>query len=123
MGERLVLSRHFFNTFGAGNYLFSVPFDRIKGLQYHNYSLKYKGVEYKQIHIHKHSKSREQFCMHVCNSYYSSIHVHSFVMLCYVIILRRISDYGDALLVAFYDTLGIRRKYSRLKPRRPHGGT
>ena len=23
---------------------------------------------------------------------------------------------------AFYDTLGIRRTYSRLKPRRPHGG-
>ena len=57
MGERLVFSRHFFNTFGAGNYSFSVPFDRIKGLQYRNYSLKYKGVEYKQIHIHKHSSS------------------------------------------------------------------
>ena len=25
--------------------------------------------------------------------------------------------------VAFYDTLGIRRRYSRLEPRRPHGGT
>ena len=49
-----MLSRHLFNTFGAGNYLFSGPFDRIKGLQYRNYSLKYKGVEYKQIHIHKH---------------------------------------------------------------------
>ena len=35
--------------------------------------------------------------------------------------------YGDSdtpsQLVAFYDTLGIRRTYSRLKPRRPHGGT
>ena len=32
--------------------------------------------------------------------------------------------YGDSdtvLLVAFYDTLGIRRTYSRLAPRRPHG--
>ena len=57
MGERLVLSRHFFNTFGAGNYLFSGPFNRIKGLQYRNYSLEYKGVEYKQIHINKHSSS------------------------------------------------------------------
>ena len=28
-----------------------------------------------------------------------------------------------APLVAFYDTLGIRRTYSRLKPRRPHGGS
>ena len=30
--------------------------------------------------------------------------------------------YNGAPLVAFYDTLGIRRTYSRLKPRRPHGG-
>ena len=34
--------------------------------------------------------------------------------------------YGDSdtppHLVAFYDTLGIRRTYSRLKPRRPQGG-
>ena len=34
--------------------------------------------------------------------------------------------YGDSdtppQLVAFYDTLAIRRAYSRLKPRRPHGG-
>ena len=37
-------------------------------------------------------------------------------MLGYVIVLRRISDYGlynGAPLVAFYDTLGIRRTYSR----------
>ena len=36
-----------------------------------------------------------------------------------VIVLRRISDYGYITaypLVAFYDTLGIRRTYSRLKP-------
>ena len=41
------------------------------------------------------------------------------VRLGYVIVLRRISDYGSnngAPLVAFYDTLGIRRTYSRLKP-------
>ena len=30
--------------------------------------------------------------------------------------------YNGAHLVAFYDTLGIRRTSSRLKPRRPHGG-
>ena len=29
--------------------------------------------------------------------------------------------YNGAPLVVFYDTLGIRRTYSRLKPRRPHG--
>ena len=28
----------------------------------------------------------------------------------------------SGLLVAFYDTLGIRRTHSRLNPRRPHGG-
>ena len=33
----------------------------------------------------------------------------------------RVSD-APPHLVAFYDTLGIRRTYSRLKPRRPHGG-
>ena len=33
----------------------------------------------------------------------------------YVIVLRRINDYG-APLVPFYDTLGIRRTYYRLKP-------
>ena len=31
--------------------------------------------------------------------------------------------HNGAPLVAFYDTLGIRRTYSRLKPRRPYGGT
>ena len=30
--------------------------------------------------------------------------------------------YNGAPLVSFYDTLGIRRTYSRLKPRRPHEG-
>ena len=38
--------------------------------------------------------------------------------LCWVIVLRRISDYGYRTappLVAFYDTLGIRMTYSRLK--------
>ena len=37
---------------------------------------------------------------------------------------KSISDpiYNGAPLVAFYDTLGIRRTYSRLKHRRPHGG-
>ena len=54
-GKDLCCQDIFFNTFGAGNYLFSGPFNRIKGLQYRNYSLKYKGVEYKQIHINKHS--------------------------------------------------------------------
>ena len=41
------------------------------------------------------------------------------VRLGYVIVLRRISDQGYITaphLVAFYDTLGIRRTYSRLKP-------
>ena len=33
------------------------------------------------------------------------------------------SDYDiPPHLVAFYDMLGTRRTYSRLKPRRPHGG-
>ena len=44
----------------------------------------------------------------------------------YVIVLRRINDYGynnGAPLVAFYDTLWIRRTHSRLKPQRPHGGS
>ena len=35
---------------------------------------------------------------------------------------QRLWLYNGAPLVAFYDTLGIRRTYSRLKPRRPHGG-
>ena len=35
---------------------------------------------------------------------------------------QRLWLYNSAPLVAFYDTLGIRRMYSRLKPRRPHGG-
>ena len=35
---------------------------------------------------------------------------------------QRLWLYNAAPLVAFYDTLGIRRTYSRLKPRRPHGG-
>ena len=53
----------------------------------------------------------------------SSLIRECLVMLCYVIVLRRISDwlYNGAPLVAFYDTLGIRRTYSRLKPRRPRG--
>ena len=36
---------------------------------------------------------------------------------------QRLWLYNGAPLVAFYDTLGIRRTYSRLKPRRPHGGS
>ena len=35
---------------------------------------------------------------------------------------QRLRLYNAPHLVAFYDTLGIRRTYSRLKPRRPHGG-
>ena len=35
---------------------------------------------------------------------------------------QRLWLYNGAPLVAFYDTLGIRRTYSRLEPRRPHGG-
>ena len=35
---------------------------------------------------------------------------------------QRLWLYNGAPLVAFYDTLGIRRTYSRLNPRRPHGG-
>ena len=35
---------------------------------------------------------------------------------------QRLWRYNGAPLVAFYDTLGIRKTYSRLKPRRPHGG-
>ena len=31
--------------------------------------------------------------------------------------------YNGAPLVVFYDTLGIRSTYSRLNPRRPHGGS
>ena len=34
---------------------------------------------------------------------------------------QRLWLYNGAPLVAFYDTLEIRRTYSRLKPRRPHG--
>ena len=34
---------------------------------------------------------------------------------------RRLWLYNGAPLVAFYDTLGIRRMFSRLKPRRPNG--
>ena len=33
---------------------------------------------------------------------------------------QRLWLYNGAPLVAFYDTLGIRRTYSRLKSRRPH---
>ena len=36
---------------------------------------------------------------------------------------QRLWLYNGAPLVAFYDTLGIRRTYFRLNPRRPHGGT
>ena len=35
---------------------------------------------------------------------------------------QRLWLYNGTPLVAFYDTLGIRRSYSRLKPRRTHGG-
>ena len=35
---------------------------------------------------------------------------------------QRLLLYNGAPLVGFYDTLGIRRTYSRLKPRRPKGG-
>ena len=34
---------------------------------------------------------------------------------------QRLWLYNGAPLIAFYDTLGIRRTYSRLKPRCPHG--
>ena len=44
-------------------------------------------------------------------------------MLCYCFTpYQRLWLYNGAPLVAFYDTLGIRRTYSRLKPRRPQGG-
>ena len=64
-------------------------------------------------------------CPPWCSIVGATVTVHQFfcILLGYCFTpYQRLWIYNGAPLVAFYDTLGIRRTYSRLKPRRPHGG-